>query len=146
MNRSRSFRRRALAAVASGCALLIAGPGCASVTTAVVAEPGVSFTLEPGQTAAVKGTDARITFKTVRDDSRCPVDVTCVWEGDAKAEIVISRDGAADETRILSITAPNNEVRVGNLRIRFRSLAPVPRQADPPASRKYRAEFVADQM
>jgi hypothetical protein len=128
------------------CGVLIASSGCRPVQNAVIADPGVSFTLEPGQTAAVKGTDARITFKAVREDSRCPVDVTCVWAGDAKAEIVISRDGAAEETRILSITPPNNEVQVGNLRIRFRSLAPVPRQADPPASRKYRAEFVADQL
>jgi len=127
-------------------AALIAGSGCASVTTAVVAEPGVSFTLAPGQTATVKGTDARITFNKVGEDSRCPVDVTCVWAGDAKVEIVISRGGAADETRILSITPTNNEVRVGNLRIRFVSLAPVPRQADAGTPRNYRAELVVDRL
>ena len=125
---------------------LIVLSGCASVTTEVVAEPGTSFTLAPGETAAVKGTDARITFNKVQDDSRCPVDVTCVWAGDAKAEIVISRNGAADERRVLSITPPNNEARVGNLRIRFVSLAPVPRQADAGTPRKYRAELVVGHL
>ena len=140
----RRFTMNAAAFIA--CVLLVAGAGCAAVETAVSVEPGASFTLAPGQTALVKGADARITFKQVREDSRCPVDVTCVWEGDAKIEIVISRNGAADDTRILSIKPPNNEVRTGNLRLRFVSLAPVPRQADSGTPRQYRAEFVADQL
>ena len=126
--------------------LLLATFGCAGVQTAAVVEPGASFTLAPGETAAVRGTDARLTFKRVTEDSRCPVDVTCVWAGDAKIEVTISRNGAADDTRTLSITPPNHEVTVGNLRIRFVSLAPVPRQADANVPRKYRAEFVVDQI
>jgi hypothetical protein len=133
-------------AIAGAYALLATGAGCAAVETAVSVEPGASFTLAPGETALVKGTDTRITFRQMREDSRCPVDVTCVWEGDAKIEIVISRAGAADETRILSIRPTNNEVRTGNLRLRFVSLAPVPRQAEANTTRKYRAEFVVDQL
>lgn len=128
------------------CGLLLVAPACAGVQIPAVVDPGASFTLAPGETAAVKGADARITFKRVTDDSRCPVDVTCVWAGDAKIEITISRNGAPDETRILSITAPKHEATVGNLRISFVSLAPVPRQADASVPRKYRAEFVVDQL
>ena len=128
------------------CGIIIATSGCAGITTTSTVDPGASFTLAPGETAAVKGADARITFKRVTDDSRCPVDVTCVWAGDAKIEITISRNGAPDETRILSITPPKHEATVGNLRIRFVSLAPVPRQADANVPRKYRAEFVVDQI
>lgn len=127
-------------------ATLTAMAGCASVTGAVDAHPGSPFTLAPGETAALKGVDARITLKAVRDDSRCPVDVTCVWAGDAKIEMVVSRKGAADETIILSVTPPKNEVWVGNLRIRFVSLAPAPRQAEAPSARRYRAELVVDRL
>jgi hypothetical protein len=127
-------------------ATLTAISGCASVTGAVDAYPGSPFTLAPGETAALKGMDARITLNTVRDDSRCPVDVTCVWAGDAKIEIVLSRKGAPDETRVLSITPANSEARVGNLRIRFVSLAPAPRQAEAPSARKYRAELVVERL
>lgn len=130
--------------IASG--LLLVASACAGVQTAAVVDPGASFTLAPGETAVVKGADARITFKRVTDDSRCPVDVTCVWAGDAKIEITISRNGAPDETRILSITPPKHETTVGNLRIKFVSLAPVPRQADANVPRKYRAEFVVDRI
>jgi hypothetical protein len=127
-------------------ATLTAISGCASVTGAVDAYPGSPFTLAPGETAALKGMDARITLNAVRDDSRCPVDVTCVWAGDAKIEIVVSRKGAADETRVLSITPANSEARVDNLRIRFVSLAPAPRQAEAPSARKYRAELVVERL
>ena len=126
------------------CGVLIASAGCASVQPARIVEPGASFTLAPEESADVRGANARITFKQVREDSRCPTDVMCVWAGDAKIEITIARQGTADESRVLSITPPNNEVLVGNLRIRFVSLAPVPRQSDNPP-RRYRADFVVEQ-
>ena len=133
-----------LYAIVTGWALLITG--CAPIQTAVIVEPGVSFTLAPGQAAEVKRTGTRITFREVREDSRCPVDVTCVWAGDAKIEVVIATDGAPNDTRILSITPPNNEARTGNLRIRFVGITPVPRQSDGNVPRNYLAEFVAEQL
>jgi hypothetical protein len=127
------------------CVLLISNWGCAPLQTAVIVEPGLSFALAPGQTAEIKRSDTRITFRQVREDSRCPTDVTCVWEGDAKVEVVIARAGAPDETKLLSMKAPNNETRVGNLKIRFVGLTPVPRQSDAGAPKNYLAEFVAEQ-
>lgn len=129
--------------IAGASVLLLSSYGCSSIQPAVVVEPGTSFALAPGQTATIRGTDTRITFKLVREDSRCPVDVTCVWEGDAKIEIVIAPSDSAG-TRTLSLRSPN-ETRVGNLRIRFVGLSPVPRQADGNAPRNYLAEFVAEQ-
>jgi hypothetical protein len=143
MSRSENFRPSRLFALVSAC-LLTLGLGCAPLQTAVIVEPGVTFALAPGQTAEVKRADTRITFRQVREDSRCPTDVTCVWAGDAKVEVVISRTGVPDDTRILSLTPPNNEVRVGNLRLVFVGLTPVPRQANASAPRNYLAEFVAE--
>jgi len=144
MSQSRSFRRPKIFAVVISCMLLLPGWDCAPIQTAVIVEPGVSFALAPGQTAEVKRADTRITFRQVREDSRCPVDVTCVWEGDAKVEVTISRTGAPDDTWILSIRSPNNEAIVGTLRIKFVGLTPVPRQADGNAAKNYLAEFVAE--
>lgn len=110
--------------------------------TAIVAEPGVAFDLPIGKTAALNGNGVRITFKQVREDSRCPVDVQCVWAGDAKIELTISRTGTPDDAKILSQNAPNNETTSGDLRIRFVGLAPVPRQADAGTPRAYVAQLV----
>jgi hypothetical protein len=115
-------------------------------TTAVVVEPGVAFTLAPGQTATVRRADARVTFREVREDSRCPVDVQCVWAGDAKVEVTIARTGTPTETKTLSITPPENEVQTGNMKLRFVGLTPVPRQADGDVPRNYLAEFIAEQL
>ena len=143
MSRSENLRRSRRFAQASA-GLLTLSLGCAPIQTAVIVEPGVSFALAPGQTAEVKRADTRITFRQVREDSRCPTDVTCVWAGDAKVDVVISRTGVPDDARLLSITPPNNEVRVGNLRIVFVGLTPVPRQANANAPKNYLAEFVAE--
>lgn len=143
MIRFRSSRRPRYASLASAFVVLLSSNGCSSIQPAVVVEPGASFALAPGQTATIRGTDTRITFSLVREDSRCPVDVTCVWEGDAKIEIVVTPSDSAS-TRTLSLRSPN-ETRVGNLRIRFVGLSPVPRQADGNRPRNYLAEFVAEQ-
>jgi hypothetical protein len=118
---------------------------CAPVETAVVAEPGQTFSLPLGQTAAVKGTDVTLTFKDVRTDSRCPVDVQCVWAGEAKIGVTIAQKGMAEVTRVLALTSPDSETTAGNLRIRFVGLAPVPRQADAGTARAYVAQLVVDQ-
>jgi hypothetical protein len=144
MSRSEKVRRSRYAKMLGACVLVISNWGCAPLQTAVIVEPGLSFALAPGQTAEIKRSDTRITFRQVREDSRCPTDVTCVWEGDAKVEVVIARAGAPDETKLLSIKSPNNETRVGNLKIRFVGLTPVPRQADAGSPKNYLAEFVAE--
>jgi hypothetical protein len=137
--RQRSRLRRSAAVIAP---LLVFVAACASVETAVVADPGVAFSLPLGKTAAVNGNGARITFNKVTDDSRCPVDVVCIWAGDAKIQLTVARNGSPAETRIISITSPNNEVVSGNLRIRFVGLAPSPRQSEPGAGRAYVAQLV----
>jgi len=145
MKKSGRFRHGYLAA-ASAILLVVSGWSCAPMqTTAVVVEPGVAFTLAPGQTATVRRADARVTFREVREDSRCPVDVQCVWEGDAKVEVTIARTGSPTETKTLSIRPPDNEVQAGNMKLRFVGLTPGPRQADN-TPRNYLAEFVAEEL
>jgi hypothetical protein len=122
--------------------LFVVLASCATLDTAVVANPGAEFNLAIGRSATISGTDYRITFNRVTEDSRCPVDVQCVWAGDAKIELTISRPNVPGDTRIISLTPPNSEATAGNVKIRFVSLAPTPRQSEPPATRKYVARLV----
>ncbi len=135
--RGRYYPRRPVATL-----LLILAASCATVDTAVVANPGAEFSLSVGKTAAVTGTPYRITFNRVTEDSRCPVDVTCVWAGDAKIELTIARNSAAADVRVVSLTPPNTEVTSGDLRIRFVGLVPAARQSEPGASRAYVAHLM----
>src|SRR5688500_5686444 len=53
---------------------------------------GEEFDLPYGKTALVGG-EALVRFIGVVNDSRCPVDVDCVWEGNAEIELEIRRTG-----------------------------------------------------
>jgi hypothetical protein len=143
MAQKQSAKRRAPAALTIG-ALSILWAACATLETAVVAQPGQAFALPLGQTAAVKGSEVRLTFKDVRTDSRCPIDVQCVWAGEAKIGVVISGNGTTEETTVLSLPPADSETKAGNLRIRLVGLAPAPRQADMGTKRAYVAQLVVD--
>lgn len=132
-----TVKRRAFAAF-----LVFAAAACATVDTAVVANPGAEFNLALGQTAALSGTAYRITFDRVTEDSRCAVDVVCVWAGDAKIQLTISSSTAPANIQIVSLTPPNSEVVSGTLKIRFVALAPAPKSSQPSESRKYVARLV----
>ena len=49
----------------------------------------VELTIRYGHEATVPGTILRIAFGQVLGDSRCPVDVQCVWQGNAELEVGI---------------------------------------------------------
>lgn len=65
----------------------LALPACAATPQQQVVDPGVEFTLAPGEMAAVQGTGVKIRFVAVTQDSRCPKDTTCIWAGEVKAQI-----------------------------------------------------------
>lgn len=56
---------------------------CRSERQPVRVQLGETFALAIGQSAEVQGRDLGVTFKDVISDSRCPVDVYCVWAGEA---------------------------------------------------------------
>lgn len=61
---------------------------CASSTpTTPLGEP---FTLTPGNSVTVDG--VQITFVGVGQDSRCPPDVQCIWEGDAEVRLRVEAE------------------------------------------------------
>jgi len=122
-------------------AALAALLACASVDSIIIAEPDVAFSLPVGKTAGVAGSATRLTFRQVSEDSRCPTNVVCVWEGDAKIELLPVRDGTVGQSVILSLHTPN-EAQVGDLVVRFVGLNPYPATPDPSSPRQYVAELV----
>lgn len=45
------------------------------------------FQLRAGQEIAIQGTNLKIKFASVLEDSRCPEDVECVWQGNGKVNL-----------------------------------------------------------
>jgi hypothetical protein len=70
------------------------------LTTTALAQPvsdvkqvalNQEFEIKVGQRVSAEG--LKIGFGTVAEDSRCPVDVTCVWAGNAKVILKLSKTG-----------------------------------------------------
>ena len=102
---------------------------------------GREFTLAVGQSAVV-GDDVRLTLKSVTDDSRCPVDVTCVWEGDAKVMVEVITPSPRAQHELHTSAREGGEAKHGAYRVTLVKLEPAPRSTVTISSSDYRATFV----
>ena len=69
--------------------VLLAACACAAQTARV----GREFKVRAGRTVALDGGGLRVRFARVASDSRCPVDVTCVWAGNAEVLFEVGAKG-----------------------------------------------------
>jgi hypothetical protein len=98
------------------------------------------FTLALGETVDVAQTGLRITFREVRDDSRCPVDAVCLWAGNATVELVLQR-ALADTTVAVNTLLEPRAVVSGDYRLELLGLTPQPRIDEPTDPNTYRARL-----
>ena len=73
--------------------------GCAG-TGEVKGRLGEEFSLCIDQSVVITGEDLEIRFVEVSEDSRCPKDVTCVWEGRVSAVVEISANGSLQQLKL----------------------------------------------
>lgn len=76
---------------------------CAGAPAGIEADLEQEFSLAIGQEARITGENLRISFKDVIEDSRCPLNVTCVWEGRASSLIHLTYE---DNTYTLVLSEP----------------------------------------
>jgi len=107
--------------------VLLAGGGVSAAGRVPAVPLGQDFVLEVGQTVLVDGAGFGITFVAVTEDSRCPVDVTCVWAGNATVELRVSMSETVDTTVTLNTDLEPKSTTIGRHELRLVALAPVPR-------------------
>jgi len=95
--------------------------------------PPADVTLQMGAHRDVGG--VVITFVRVKEDSRCPSDVQCVWAGNAAVELTLTPGGSAPVSRVINSGIDPKTIDDFGLRLTFRSLSPSPRQASPDTSK-----------
>ena len=66
--------------------------GCTSAPSAIQVKVGNEFILSIGQEAHISEENLSIIFEDVIEDSRCPLDVTCIWEGRASILVQLTYD------------------------------------------------------
>jgi hypothetical protein len=66
------------------------------------------FALEVGQVATISSEQLQISFDAVTEDSRCPIDAECFWEGRVTVEGTIRRESQILHTFTLSLYGSDN--------------------------------------
>lgn len=106
---------------------------------------GEPFEVKAGDTRRLADDTLSVRFDGVTDDSRCPVGVQCVWEGDAVVQLTLERPPAAAEARVLHTSQRfERETEYAGLVVRLVDLQPVPREGATIAPEDYRVTLVAD--
>ncbi len=87
---------------------------------------GEEFELAVHQTAQITAEKISVTFQQVLEDSRCPIDVTCIWAGLARVSLRVAVSGHKRELS-LSTSPPENSTVFGNYTFWLIKVRPVPR-------------------
>ncbi|HIG74791.1 MAG TPA: hypothetical protein EYQ24_09530 [Bacteroidetes bacterium] len=120
--------------------VLLAAAGCNGTKTTAPAETSSTisvdepFRLGLGETVEIEGQALR--FVDVVEDSRCPVDVACVWEGRAKVQLAASLADGEESRQVLTLPygsmteEESASWTVGGMTVTFVDLIPAPGSAD----------------
>ena len=108
-----------------------AGP---TETRASLNEP---FDLDFGATRHIDELGLAISFTKLISDSRCPIGVTCVWDGNAEIELAVTSGGSLKQTLVFDTkSAPGHDIN--GLYIELVELHPWPNENDPKRVTDYR--------
>ncbi len=122
------------------CALLL------GVHVAASAQVGREFKLKAGRVVTLDGGALRVRFVRVSSDSRCPVDVDCVWAGNAEVllEVGGSRWRGKKSLGLNTNASPERpgEGTYGRYTLKLTGLAPQPRSTRKIAPGKYVATLL----
>ena len=107
---------------------------------------GEEFYLGIGQSVVITGEDLEIKFLEVSEDSRCPKDVTCIWEGRVTAVVEILTNGSSQQLNLSQpgLTDSPARVKYGGYELTYK-VEPYPEKAEVPiTSDEYRLLIVVN--
>ena len=118
----------------------------AALGAAQTARVGREFEARAGRVLTLDGGRLRLRFVRVASDSRCPVDVDCVWAGNAEVLVEVGGRGwRGRKTLTLNTSAGGEraaEGRHGRYTIKLVALGPQPRGSRKIAQRQYTATLL----
>ena len=101
---------------------------------------GERFWLRAGESAAIRGERATVTFERVLSDSRCAVDVQCIWAGEARGAFRLETRGG-DPVSFELDTDRERTREVGGYRITLHDVSPAPKSTVRIPPSEYRVEI-----
>lgn len=81
--------------------ILLLMSNCTTQSQAQTSESGNNtITIGINKTAKIPNSKINLEFKNIVEDSRCPVDVTCVWEGIAIVDVNINSGKETEDFQV----------------------------------------------
>jgi hypothetical protein len=106
----------------ASCSLLLSACAVAPAARTPVA-PGEEFTLALGESVGIAQKGIVLEFDAVLEDSRCPMNARCVWEGNAR--VAIKATGAAAGLHELNTSSRfDTRTRIADFVLELRRLEP----------------------
>jgi hypothetical protein len=93
-----------------------------------------------GESTAIGSTGVTITFRAVTEDSRCPLNAVCVWQGNGRVALTLANGYGATRDATLNTALDPRRLDFAGLRITLSGLAPHP-TGDPIDPADYVATF-----
>jgi hypothetical protein len=84
---------------------------------------GEEFRLALGESAAIEQKGITLKFEKVIEDSRCPMNARCIWEGNARIAIATS-DRASRRHELNTSTRFNTREKIADFVLELRRLEP----------------------
>lgn len=134
-------------------ALLIATAACTAGTN--VGAPDLSNALRGlptevvlgfGEEIQVDGGVLRLSFAEVLEDSRCPTDVTCVWEGNGKVRIGIAMGMGPTHPLDLNSTVDPRSADRNGVRVTLLEITPAPISTQPIPLEDYAVRLLVEEV
>lgn len=119
-----------------------AGSGSSDSDVTASREPAdTEVELAVGETASLPDAPLRITLLGVPTDSRCPVDVTCVWEGDVEVRLEVEPDDEPAREIAIHSTLEPREVVVDGFELSLVEVRPEPLSGSSIPPERYRVRI-----
>jgi hypothetical protein len=101
-----------------------------------------AFTIKVGEQVEIKDANLRITFNSVEEDSRCPVDVVCAWAGNAKLNMEVKRSKKKYVSASLNTTLNPRDIHYKGYTIKLLRVSPDRKVNVPPDPADYEATII----
>ena len=95
------------------------------------------FNMHINETTIIESENIIVKLQNITDDSRCPSDVTCAWQGTAHADISIKKNDAA---KFINLELGKIDT-LFDYAITFQKLEPYPKTTKPIEQNQYIATF-----
>ena len=123
--------------------LLLLLAACGGEAGEVKANLGQEFSLSIGQTASIQDEALKLKFLEVISDSRCPKDVTCVWQGQASCLVEITYSELLHKVTLIQpgLSEEPSQIDFNDYLIKF-NLTPYPEAGKEIKKNDYRLRLV----